>query len=71
MKTSRDKMNNRVFKTPSFYVDVFRKTTGSVSSKLMQLDGNEKVTFRSIQINACKIKMANIYSRRGCEAEYK
>lgn len=46
------KMNNRVFKKPSFYEHVFKKITGSVSSELMQLDGNDKVTWStSVQIN--------------------
>ena len=45
-------MNNRVFKKPSFYEPVFKKITGSVSSELMQLDGNDKVTWStSVQIN--------------------
>lgn len=37
-------MNNRVCKKPSFYEHVFKKITGSVSLKLMQLDRAEKVT---------------------------
>ena len=46
------KMNNRVFKKPSFYEHVFKKITGSVSSELMKLDGNDKVTWStSVQIN--------------------
>lgn len=52
MKHVGKKINNRVFKKPSFYEHVFKKITGSVSSELMQLDGNDKVTWStSVQIN--------------------